>query len=157
MSSWLEHTRSSVRRVPRLAKFDHEHTIRLTTVAPPDSLDEIQRTLDEKFADRIFYHRIIIPHSGMELIEIFDPSVNKWEGILHVARRHNVQPKEIIAIGDDLNDLHMIREAGLGVAMGNARPEIQKLAKRVIGRNDDDGLAKFLEELVEQREVEATI
>ena len=97
-----------------------------------------------------------IPHKNVELMEIFDPSVNKWEGILHVARKHDVLPEEIVAIGDDFNDLHMIRNAGLGVAMGNAKPEVQRLAKRVIGTNEQEGLAQFLEELVDQHEVEST-
>jgi len=42
----------------------------------------------------------------------------------------------------------------LGVAMGNAKPEIVAVAKRVIGRNDQDGLAEFLEELVATHAVE---
>jgi hydroxymethylpyrimidine pyrophosphatase-like HAD family hydrolase len=42
----------------------------------------------------------------------------------------------------------------LGVAMGNARPEVAAVAKKVIGRNDQDGLAKFLEELVASHAVE---
>jgi hydroxymethylpyrimidine pyrophosphatase-like HAD family hydrolase len=59
-----------------------------------------------------------------------------------------------VAIGDDVNDLTMIASAGLGVAMGNARPEVAAVAKRVIGRNDQDGLAVFLEELVASHAVE---
>lgn len=156
MKHWLEHTQATVRVVPTLSDFDHSHTIRLSVIAAMDSLDEVQRAIDERFADRIFYHRMTIPHKGVELMEIFDPSVNKWEGILHVARKHDVLPEEIVAIGDDFNDLHMIRNAGLGVAMGNARPEVQRLAKRVIGTNEEEGLAQFLEELVDQHEVEAT-
>jgi hydroxymethylpyrimidine pyrophosphatase-like HAD family hydrolase len=74
--------------------------------------------------------------------------VNKWEGILQVARMHGIDREQIVAIGDDVNDLTMIASAGLGVAMGNARPEVAAVAKRVIGRNDQDGLAEFLEELV---------
>jgi len=71
------------------------------------------------------------------VLEIFDPAVNKWEGVLHVARRHSIRPDEIVAIGDDLNDIPMLRSAGLGVAMGNARPEVQAAAKRVIGANHE--------------------
>jgi hydroxymethylpyrimidine pyrophosphatase-like HAD family hydrolase len=48
----------------------------------------------------------------------------------------------------------MIQHAGLGVAMGNARPEVLAIAKRVIGTNADEGLAQFLEELVETHAVE---
>jgi len=103
----------------------------------------------------VFYHCIRIPGTRLELLETFDPSVNKWEGILQVARRHEIRPEQIIAIGDDLNDLHMIREAGLGVAMGNARDEVKAIAHRVIGTNEDDGLAVFLEELLESHQVEA--
>jgi hydroxymethylpyrimidine pyrophosphatase-like HAD family hydrolase len=80
--------------------------------------------------------------------------VNKWEGVKLVAQRHGIAEHEIVAIGDDVNDLPMIQHAGLGVAMGNARPEVLAIAKRVIGTNADEGLAQFLEELVETRAVE---
>jgi len=156
MKHWLDHTQAKVRRLPTLGEFDHSHTIRLSIIAAMDSLDEVQRQIDQRFTDRVFYHRMTIPHKGVELMEIFDPSCNKWEGIMQVARRHDVLPEEIVAIGDDFNDLHMIRNAGLGVAMGNARPEVQRLAKRVIGTNEEEGLAQFLEELVDQHEVEST-
>ena len=86
-------------------------------------------------------------------MEAFDQAVNKWQGILHVAARHGVEPEQIIAIGDDVNDLPMLRQAGLGVAMGNARPEIKAQAKRVIKTNHEDGLAEFLEELIGRRTV----
>ena len=59
-----------------------------------------------------------------------------------------------MAIGDDVNDLPMIRNAGLGVAMGNAKPEVREAAGRVIGANADEGLAAFLEELVDRHLVE---
>ena len=52
-----------------------------------------------------------------------------------------------------LNDLPMLTQAGLGVAMGNARDEVKQAARRVIGSNRDDGLAIFLEELVAQHAV----
>ena len=42
----------------------------------------------------------------------------------------------------------MVKNAGLGVAMGNAHPDLLKCAKRIIGRNNEDGLAVFLEELL---------
>lgn len=48
----------------------------------------------------------------------------------------------------------MIRQAGLGVAMGNARPEVREAADRVIGANADEGLAVFLDELVNAQAVE---
>src|SRR5262249_37168506 len=103
--------------------------------------------LSERFGERIVSHSIHVPAYGVDVMEVFDPAVNKWQGILHVARIHGVEPHELVAIGDDVNDLPMIQNAGLGVAMANARASVRGVAKRISGRNDEDGLAIFLEEL----------
>jgi Cof subfamily protein (haloacid dehalogenase superfamily) len=152
--AWMKVTRANKRLVPRLAEHDHEHTIRLSIVAPPEEVARLRDEIDRRFAERVFGLAIRVPHAGVDVYEVFDPAVNKWEGILHVARAHEIGPEQIIAIGDDLNDVPMISRAGLGVAMGNARPEVKAIAGRVIGSNQDDGLAAFLEELVATRAVE---
>jgi HAD superfamily hydrolase (TIGR01484 family) len=151
---WMGITRATIRRVPRLADHDHAHTIRVGIVAAREDVQRSTLTLAEKFGDRIVHQNLYVPAYGVEVLEVFDPAVNKWQGILHVARHHDIAPEQIIAIGDDVNDIPMLTSAGLGVAMGNARPEIQALAGRVIGKNSDEGLAKFLEELVEQHKVQ---
>jgi 5-amino-6-(5-phospho-D-ribitylamino)uracil phosphatase len=151
---WMTLTKAKLGFVPRLANHDHLHTIRLSVVAPPEEVLKIKMELEERFAERIFGLAIAVPHAGVEVYEVFDPAVNKWEGIMHVARRHDIRPEQIIAIGDDLNDVPMISRAGLGVAMGNARPAVKAIAKRVIGSNAEEGLAVFLEELVAMHEVE---
>ena len=151
---WMTLTKAKLQLVPRLSKYDHAHTIRLSIVAPPEEVLKVKMELERRFAERIFGLAIAVPHAGVEVYEVFDPAVNKWEGIMHVARRHEILPEQIIAIGDDLNDVPMISRAGLGVAMGNAKPEVKKIAKRVIGSNAEEGLAVFLEELVTTHEVE---
>src|SRR5688500_20225360 len=147
-------TSAKVHPVARLSGYAHEHTLRLGIVAEPAQVKQVHEELEQTFGERIFCLRIFVPQAGVEVLEIFDPAVNKWEGILHVARLHGVEPEQIIAIGDDVNDLPMLTQAGLGVAMGNARDEIKSAAKRVIGSNADEGLAVFLEELVAQHAVE---
>jgi Cof subfamily protein (haloacid dehalogenase superfamily) len=151
---WMEVTSAKVQTVPRLATYGHEHTIRVGIVAPPDEAARVKWSLNETFADRAVFHGLTVPHFDMEVLEIFDPAVNKWEGVKLVAQRHGVAEHEIVAIGDDVNDLPMIRHAGLGVAMGNARPEVLAVAKRVIGSNAEEGLAAFLDELVDTHSVE---
>ena len=127
---WMQMTNAVVHRVPRLGVYPHPHTIRVGVVAPAEALLDVRSRLDAMFGDRIVAQNLAVPAAGVEIMEVFDPAVNKWEGILHVARRHEVAPSEIVAIGDDINDLPMIRNAGLGVAMGNARPEVKAVAKR---------------------------
>jgi Cof subfamily protein (haloacid dehalogenase superfamily) len=150
---WREVTQTIVHEVPSLANWDHQNTIRIGVVAPSDDVRRALDELNQRFGDRVVSHCISVPAYGVDVMEIFDPAVNKWEGILHVARMHAVEPAEIVAVGDDVNDLPMLRNAGLGVAMGNARPEIRAAAARVIGRNDEDGLAIFLEQLVADHSV----
>jgi Cof subfamily protein (haloacid dehalogenase superfamily) len=151
---WMRVTSAKVHRVPSLADYGHEHTIRVGIVAEPDEVARVERELAEKFGGRIMMMSIRVPSAGVTVLEVFDPAVNKWEGIMHVARRHGIEPEQIIAIGDDVNDVPMLKQAGLGVAMGNARDEIKAVAKRVIGHNKDEGLAEFLEELVALHTVE---
>lgn len=151
---WMKVTLAKTRLVENLGQYVHEHTVRVGTVAPPAEIEQARARLTERFGDRVFHHSVFVPAYDVEVLEIFDPSVNKWEGILHVARAHGIDPRQIIAIGDDVNDLHMIKNAGLGVAMGNAKPAVKALAKRVIGTNEDEGLAKFLDELVDAHAVE---
>lgn len=55
-------------------------------------------------------------------------------------------PKEdIMAIGDSENDIEMLKEAGLGIAMGNALDEVIAVADDVTAPNDEDGVAKAIE------------
>lgn len=152
--AWMTLTNAQVRRLPTLVDHPHDRTIRLGICAPPGEVRSMKRDLEERFGSRILCQNLLVPTYGVEVLEIFDPAVNKWDGVLHIARRHKIEPDEIVAIGDDINDLPMIRHAGLGVAMGNARPEVQSAADRVIGGNHEEGLADFLDELIDRHVVE---
>jgi hypothetical protein len=151
---WMEMTNAVVHRVARLGAYSHQHTVRVGIVASPEEIGTISGQMIARFTDRIVTQNLAVPAAGVEVMEVFDPAVNKWEGIMHVAHRHGIEPEEIIAIGDDVNDIPMIRNAGLGVAMGNARPAVKAVARRIIGGNNDEGLAEFLEELIAQHTVE---
>jgi len=146
---WIRATGAVMQRVPQLGGHGHPYTVRVGLVAPTDVATAMLDELVARFGKRIVCHRVGVTPHGSDVLEIFGPTVNKWEGIRHIAEKHGVEQSQIIAVGDDVNDIAMIRSAGLGLAMGNAKPEVQAAADRVIGSNLDDGLAQFLEELVE--------
>ena len=54
----------------------------------------------------------------------------------------------VVAFGDDTNDIEMVRQSGLGVAMTNAVAEVKAVARRHAPTNDEDGVACVLEELL---------
>jgi Cof subfamily protein (haloacid dehalogenase superfamily) len=134
---------------PDLASHAHDHTVRVGMVGRIAETARLHVELARHFGGRVMCHMIDVPGSDFAVLEVFDPSVNKWQGILKVAVRHGIDPEQIIAIGDDVNDLAMIRNAGLGVAMGNARAEVQQAARRVVGSNAEEGLAAFLDEVID--------
>lgn len=78
-------------------------------------------------------------------VEMFQRDVSKAFGIVELARRYGVAPSDVLAIGDEVNDLEMLATAGMGVAMGNASAEVQRAAREVTCSNDRDGVAAALE------------
>lgn len=151
LTRWLAVTAATYRHLPagELPRHGHEQTVRVGVVAPRTDVERLQARLDAEFGPRVVRHAIHVPAYGVDVLEAFDPQVSKWRGIQEVARRHGIDGSEIVAVGDDVNDVPMLRAAGLGVAMGNARPGVREFAARAIGSNAEDGLAAFLEELVE--------
>lgn len=76
--------------------------------------------------------------------EISAKNVNKWNALEFLAEKMNIKKEEIITIGDNINDKKMIEGAGLGIAMQNGAPDVQKIADYVTESNDNDGVAKAL-------------
>lgn len=82
-------------------------------------------------------------------IEIMKKGISKASGLAEVAQILEIEPSEIVAIGDSLNDLEMIKWAGFGVAMGNAEPSIKAVADHVTGTNNEDGVAQAIKLVLE--------
>lgn len=146
LMKWFNLTGQAVERRPELARQDHSHTLRVSTVTDLRTAGQIRDAVTKTFGKRAYLHGIIVPEDAVEILEMFDPHVNKWQGLKRVADQYGIAHENIICIGDDTNDLPMIRQARLGVAMGNARAELKAVANLVIGRNTEDGLAEFLEQ-----------
>jgi hypothetical protein len=81
-------------------------------------------------------------------IEVNPKGVNKADGIRRVCELLGIGMEQVVAMGDSLNDITMIREAGLGVAMGNAQETVKQTADRVTLRNDEHGVAAAIRKYV---------
>lgn len=82
------------------------------------------------------------------ILEILHPSVSKWQALHRFAGQQGIAASQIIAIGDDANDIEMIRHAGLGIAMGNAVDAVKAAADYITLSNADEGLAHALNHVV---------
>ncbi len=81
-------------------------------------------------------------------LEILPQNSSKGIALEFLAPQLGVALAEVIAVGDNLNDLEMIRTAGLGVAMGNAPAEVKSHADYVTASNNDEGLAIVIERFI---------
>lgn len=86
------------------------------------------------------------------LCQIMHRDVDKVNAIRLVAGLHGYSLAEVVAFGDDHNDMEMVTKCGLGVAMGNAVPELKQIADLVTSTNDQDGVAYVLEGIVGEAE-----
>lgn len=83
--------------------------------------------------------------SENRLITIHNTQSTKMNGIRTLAERYNISPSQIVAFGDDYNDIEMLKSCGIGVAVENALSEVKKAAKEITESNEHDGVAKWLE------------
>ncbi|WP_270221872.1 sugar-phosphatase [Kosakonia cowanii] len=83
--------------------------------------------------------------SAPYFLEILHKSVTKGTGVKALADVLNIKPEEIMAIGDQENDIAMIEFAGVGVAMENAIPSVKEAADFVTKTNLEDGVAYAIE------------
>lgn len=91
---------------------------------------------------------VAVTSSAAANIEINDIEAQKGPALLDYARKKGFKKEEVAAIGDNLNDASMIRDAGVGVAMANAVPAIKKLAQVKTKSNDDNGVAYILKKFI---------
>lgn len=81
--------------------------------------------------------------------EISEKNVDKWFAIKYLCNILNINESEIIAIGDNVNDIQMIKNAGLGVAMKGSTPYVTKIADYVTKfDNNNNGVANALNEIL---------
>lgn len=74
--------------------------------------------------------------------------VTKATGLARLCAHLGIDRTDVVAFGDALNDVEMLRWAGHGVAMGHAAPEVADAADEVGGTNDEDGVAQVIERLL---------
>lgn len=80
--------------------------------------------------------------------EITNINVDKWQAIEDLIQKLQIEKEEVIAIGDNINDAEMVKNAGLGVMMQNAAPYIKEMADIIVKDNDNDGVAEVIEKYI---------
>jgi Cof subfamily protein (haloacid dehalogenase superfamily) len=109
---------------------------------------EFQRAVLDRLEGRVQTFVQRSPRYLGTMCEVIRRDASKWAAVLHIAELWGVDPAEICAVGDDVNDVPMIRGAGLGVAMGHAPAEVIAAADLVTADHDGDGVAVFVDDVL---------
>ncbi len=127
---WVEHLAD----VPTL-----EHTVRVGTTAVGSVLGHVVEEILEELGDRVLlqaWEAVVeseVAGDRIHLLEAFDPTVDKWTMLEGLARRRGFATEAVVAIGDGLNDVGMVGNAGIGIAMENADPRVVAVSDRRTG------------------------
>ena len=112
--------------------------------APPEVAPEYEAELRECYEGIADVYR-----SEAFFIEIMPRFVNKATSLERMLESLGLTRDNAICCGDGFNDISMIQYAGVGVAMGNAKPEVKAAADYVTGTNDEDGLEEVIRRFID--------
>ncbi|GHU82864.1 hypothetical protein FACS189468_7510 [Spirochaetia bacterium] len=125
-----------------LADPDLPGCIKAMFITEPSNHDRIRRELTQRYGNTIS-----IVRSSDTFLEIIAAGVSKGTGLYHALEHLGLSPDQVIAFGDEENDLPMFKAAGFSAAPANAKSEVLKAADFKIPSNAEDGVAVFLGEL----------
>jgi len=109
----------------------------------PEMMKEIEKVMQKKFGGQLNVFR-----SDPYYVELLPKFVDKGVAVDKLMRHLDIKKEKLICVGDSYNDLPMLRQAGLGVAMGNAQPEVREAADFITDSNDEDGVAKIVQKFM---------
>ncbi len=137
-------------RVPDLGAWIRKPVTKIVAVGEPPLPRELLPVARERFAGRA---GVTLAHP--RFLEFIAPGVSKGHAVGLLARRHGVPVGQVLAIGDQLNDLEMISAVGHGTAMPSAPPEVLRAARYLAPPLEDEGAAQVIEALALAREKDA--
>ena len=121
---------------------ENKGCVKAMFIADPSLLEEIRQKMISRFGDTIYTAR-----SYPTFLEIMNAGVSKGEGLKTVMSCRGLKPEEIMAFGDEENDLPMFAVAGFSAAPSSAKEKIRNVADYIFGPNAEEGLADFLEKM----------
>ncbi|MFN8001053.1 MAG: Cof-type HAD-IIB family hydrolase [Acidobacteriota bacterium] len=145
---YLEKYRHSLVEVPDLLEYVQRDPIQMMFSGRCDPMDEFAVELGRAMDGQIQLFKTRYRSVDLTLLDALSLTASKGESLAKLAREHGVTPDEVMAVGDNYNDLTMLRFAGLGVVMGNAEEDMKQMGFAVTGSNENSGVADAIEKYI---------
>lgn len=139
----------SVRRVSSLEEYLDHAPVHISFSGSCARMEELADTLKRELGASIKAFATMYPKYDFALIDVVNPQASKGMGVAAAAAELGVAREEVMAVGDNLNDLEMLHYAGTGVVMGNAQAALHEVDRfHRTATNDEDGVAVAVEQFI---------
>ena len=145
---YLEENQQHLVRVADLTVDLPDDVIEVICVVPAQDVHEIAETFRSRLDGRIKPILVMVNDGKRAFVGLSHAKVGKHQPLRYLAERMGIDRSEILAIGDNYNDLDMLRFAGTGVVMANAADGVKQMGFHTTASNDADGVAEALERFV---------
>lgn len=109
-------------------------------------IENLQKEMAKNYGEKLYVIR-----STPRFCEFSAPEATKGNAVRHVADMWNIKQEEIMACGDQDNDIEMLLAAGIKVAMGNATDDLKKIADYVTDTVDNDGVVSAVVKFIGEK------
>jgi Cof subfamily protein (haloacid dehalogenase superfamily) len=152
-----EEGRRAVQQVATLEAYLDHDPIHLAFSGTCSRMDALEEILQAELGSTVKVLSTKYPEQDFTLVDVVNPAASKGAGVAATAAELGVSPDEIMAIGDNYNDLEMLLFAGTGVVMANAPLSLREIAGlHPTAANTDDGVALAIEQFILNNSEETT-
>lgn len=151
---WAHHIHDSdssdaVRQVESLEDYMNHDPIHVAFSGRCEPMRELAEVIRTEMGTSVRVFPTIVTRRDFALLDVVDARVSKAIGVAAAATELGLTSEEVMAVGDNLNDIDMLSWAGTGVAMANSEPELHSLPGiNLTASNDEDGVALAIERFV---------
>lgn len=136
VNSCPENVRPDVHQVEKYqAEIDKGTTVWKVLISDPD-LEKMQ-----KFVEKLPLDEFSPEWSWVDRVDITAKGNSKGAMLAELLKIEGIDPQNVVAFGDNFNDISMLETVGLGIAMGGSEEDVQQKAKKTIGSNAEDSIA----------------
>jgi Cof subfamily protein (haloacid dehalogenase superfamily) len=142
---YLDKYSDSVSVVSDLLEYIDHPPIQIMFSGNCDPMDDFAAGMNAAMGERIQLFKTRYRSADLTILDALSVTASKGASLETISKKHGVAREEVMAIGDNHNDLTMLRYAGLGVVMANAEDELKRMGFELTSSNEEDGVAEAIE------------